>query len=123
MNVTLRYGRIGLPMEINDDLEAQVLRLNPSPPLQEQSKALEDSFRSPIGTPGLDKLAQGRESACIVISDVTRPVPNEKILEPMLACLHDSGIPKDKITILVATGPHRPNEGEELEEMIGARIK
>jgi nickel-dependent lactate racemase len=50
-------------------------------------------------------------------------VPNEAILEPMLACLHDSGIPEDKITILVATGLHRPNEGEELEEMIGARIK
>lgn len=123
MNITLRYGRIGLPVEINDDLDVQVLRLNPSPPLQEQSRVLEDSFRSPIGTPSLDKLAQGRESACIVISDVTRPVPNEMILEPMLACLHDSGIPEDKVTILVATGLHRPNEGEELEEMIGARIK
>jgi nickel-dependent lactate racemase len=123
LNITLRYGRIGLPVDINDDLDAQVLRLNPSPALEEQSQVLEDSFRSPIGTPSLDKLARGRESACIVISDVTRPVPNERILEPMLSCLHDSGIPEDKITILIATGLHRPNEGAELEEMIGPRIK
>jgi hypothetical protein len=44
MNITLRYGRIGLPVEINDDLDAQVLRLNPSPPLEEQSRVLEESF-------------------------------------------------------------------------------
>ncbi|HEX8236809.1 MAG TPA: nickel-dependent lactate racemase [Abditibacteriaceae bacterium] len=123
MNVTLRYGRIGLPMEIDEDLDAQVLRLNPSPPLEQQSRVLEESFRSPIGSAPLDNLAQGRESACIVISDVTRPVPNEMILEPMLACLHDSGIAEDKITILIATGLHRPNEGDELEEMIGTHIK
>jgi len=123
MNITLRYGRTGLPIEIPDDLDVSVLRLNPLPALIDEAQAIEESFRSPIGTPSLDRLAKGRESACIVISDVTRPVPNEKILTPMLACLHDSGIPEDKITILNATGLHRPNEGPELEEMIGKRIK
>jgi hypothetical protein len=73
VNITLRYGRIGLPIEINDDLDVQVLRLNPSPPLQQQSRVLEDSFRSPIGTASLDKLAQGRESACIVIQRCHAP--------------------------------------------------
>lgn len=123
MKVTLRYGRTGMPIDIPDDLDTQVLNLHPLPPLEDDVAMLEDSLRSPIQSQSLDRLAQGRESACIVISDVTRPVPNEKILEPMLACLHDSGIPEDKITILVATGLHRPNEGPELEEMIGAKIK
>lgn len=119
----LRYGRDGLTVEIPDDLDVQVLRLHPLPPLQDDRAALEDSLRSPIASPPLERIARGRESACIVISDVTRPVPNEKILQPMLSCLHDSGIAEDKITLLVATGLHRPNEGAELEEMIGARIK
>jgi nickel-dependent lactate racemase len=123
MQLTLRYGRTGLPLELSDDLDTTVLRLNPLPPLGDDTASIEESFRSPIGTASLDRLAKGRDSACIVISDVTRPVPNEKILTPLLACLHDSGIPEDKITILNATGLHRPNEGPELEEMIGTRIK
>lgn len=123
MNITLRYGRTGMPLQVPDDLDIQVLRLNPLPPLEATAAAIENSYRSPIQLSSLDRLARGRESACIVISDVTRPVPNEQILAPMLSCLHDSGIPEAKITVLVATGLHRPNEGAELEEMIGPRIK
>src|SRR4029079_15062012 len=33
-----------------------------------------------------------------------------------------SGIPRHKITILIATGLHRPNEGPELVEMVGQEI-
>jgi nickel-dependent lactate racemase len=40
----------------------------------------------------------------------------------MLAILEQSGIPREAITILVATGMHRPNEGEELVELLGAEI-
>src|SRR6185312_10154554 len=76
----------------------------------------------PTGTAPLADLAKGRKDACIVICDITRPVPNEMILTPILATLEAAGIPRDKITILVATGLHRPNEGEELVEMVGARI-
>lgn len=123
MKLVLRYGRDSLPIEIPDDVDAQVLRLNPLPPLQNEAAAIENSLRAPLGSAPLDKIARGRESACIVISDVTRPVPNEKILEPMLACLHDCGIAENKITLLIATGLHRPNEGPELEEMVGSRIK
>ncbi len=123
MKLVLRYGRDGLPIEISDDVDAQVLRLNALPPLQDEAAAIENSLRAPLGSAPLDTIARGRESACVVISDVTRPVPNEKILEPMLACLHDCGIAENKITLLVATGLHRPNEGPELEEMVGSRVK
>jgi nickel-dependent lactate racemase len=122
MKITLRYGRDGMPLQVADDLDAEVLHLNPLPPLENEAEKIENSLRSPIGSPPLDKLAQGRESACIVICDVTRPVPNEKLLAPLLTCLQESGIAREKITILIATGLHRPNEGAELEEMVGARI-
>ncbi len=123
MKIALAYGRSGLTASVPDDVDAQILRFNALPQVENESQVVEESFRSPIGCAPLDKLARGRESACIVISDVTRPVPNETILRPMLDCLHDSGLSRDQITILVATGLHRPNEGAELEEMIGAPIK
>lgn len=49
-------------------------------------------------------------------------MPNELILRPVLATLESAGIPRDKITILVATGLHRPNEGDELIEIVGRHI-
>ena len=51
-----------------------------------------------------------------MICDITRPVPNEMILRPVLETLQSSGIAQDKITILIATGLHRPNEGDELAD-------
>ena len=36
--------------------------------------------------------------------------------------LHASGIEPGKVLILVATGLHRPNQGAELEEMVGPEI-
>ena len=68
------------------------------------------------------RLAEGRADACVVISDITRPVPNEIILRPLLETLESSGIPRDRILILVATGLHRPNLGDELVEMVGHYI-
>jgi len=122
LKVELRYGRELLPVEIPDNLDVQFLHLNRLPTVEDENEAIKESFRSPIGSAPLAEIARGKSSACIVISDVTRPVPNQKILAPMLEVLQESGIAQDKITILVATGLHRPNVGEELEEMIGQEI-
>ncbi|WP_136795284.1 nickel-dependent lactate racemase [Desulfosediminicola ganghwensis] len=84
--------------------------------------AVASALESPIGTPALSELARTRSSACIVISDITRPVPNKIILPPILKTLEESGIERQNTTILIATGMHRPNLGDELESMIGADI-
>jgi nickel-dependent lactate racemase len=67
-------------------------------------------------------LARSRTNACVVISDVTRPVPNATLLPPILSTLEASGIPRQAILILVATGLHRPNLGDELAEMVGPEV-
>ena len=67
----------------------------------------------------LHDLARGRRSACILICDITRPVPNRLFLRPMIETMTGSGIPLDQITVLVATGLHRPNLGDELAEVVG----
>ncbi len=122
MNVHLSYGRSGLDFQVPGDLETQVLHLNALAPLPDEVAAVHHALENPIGTPPLSTLARGKRTVCIVISDVTRPVPNRKLLAPMLQILENSGISRQNITILVATGLHRPNWGPELEEMIGAEI-
>jgi nickel-dependent lactate racemase len=56
------------------------------------------------------------------VCDITRPVPNRIILPPVLQTLEAQGMSRQNILILIATGLHRPNEGAELEEMLGPEI-
>ncbi len=122
MRVQLEYGRTGLDVELPDDRVVRKLAYKDAVPLPEPAASLLESLAQPIGTPPLAELARGRTSACIAICDITRPVPNEMILRPLLATLETAGIARDEITILIATGLHRPNLGAELVELVGQEI-
>ncbi|NUQ01835.1 MAG: nickel-dependent lactate racemase [Armatimonadetes bacterium] len=122
MRIDFEYGRQGLAVDLPDERLRAVLRLNPMPPLADQEGGVAAALRTPLGCQPLAELARGRRDACIVICDITRPVPNQRILPSLIATLEEAGIPSERITILIATGNHRPNEGDELVEMIGADI-
>jgi nickel-dependent lactate racemase len=121
MRVTLDYGRTGLPVELPDSTIGP-LAIRPAPPLADPEAAISWAMANPFGTKPLAELAHGRRSACVLICDVTRPVPNRLLLPPIVRTLEAQGVPRVRILILVATGLHRPNEGAELEEMVGAEI-
>jgi lactate racemase len=55
----------------------------------------------------------------IVVDDMTRPTPVHLILPSVLARLSETGLPVDAITILVATGTHRPMTDPELRSKLG----
>ena len=84
--------------------------------------AVYDALTNPVESSPLRELASGKKNACVVISDFTRPVPNRIILPPILHTLEECGIKRNHITILVATGMHRPNLGEELQYVVGREI-
>ncbi len=122
MRVKLDYGKTGIEAELPDANVSAVLRITPAPRLSEPADAIRAALESPIGTPSLEQMAAGRRDACIVVCDITRPVPNSTLLPPMLEILNAAGIPDERITILVATGTHRPNLGAELDALLGAEI-
>ena len=101
---------------------AHTIEMDPIPALADPIAAVREALANPIGSPCLEELAKGRKDACIVISDITRPVPNQITLPPIMEALEKGGIPRDKVTILIATGMHRPNLGAELESMVGREI-
>ncbi|OHB71105.1 MAG: hypothetical protein A2V70_04010 [Planctomycetes bacterium RBG_13_63_9] len=122
MRVHLEYGRTGLEVELPDAQVVKCLGYRAAEPLADAESAVAERLLRPTGAAALAELARGRRDACVVISDVTRPVPNQTILPPILAALQESGIPRERILILVATGMHRPNLGNELVEMVGRWI-
>src|SRR5712671_2991398 len=50
---------------------------------------------------------------------LAQPVPNGLFLAPLIRTLLEAGVAAAGITVLVATGLHRPNEGAELAELVG----
>jgi nickel-dependent lactate racemase len=109
-------------VEVNLPETSRLLEMKPLPGLSDPVGAVQMAISTPVGSPPLAEVARGRRSACVVISDVTRPVPNRTILPPILATLEASGIPRRAITILIATGMHRPNLGEELQSLVGREV-
>jgi nickel-dependent lactate racemase len=123
MKVTLDYGRTGLNVTLPDDrLIAPPLSIRPAEPLANPAAAIQAALTHPIGSRPLAEIARGKKSACIVICDITRPVPNKDLLPPILRTIEAAGVPRSAITILIATGLHRPNEGDELIELVGEEI-
>jgi nickel-dependent lactate racemase len=122
MRITLDYGRTGLDVDLPDARVVGPLAIQPVAPLDNPEAAVADALAQPIGAPPLAAVARGRKNACILVCDVTRPVPNRLILPPLLRTLEDQGLNCRDICILVATGLHRPNEGTELEEMLGPEV-
>ncbi len=116
----LLYGEKTVNLELPD--RVALLEMMPAEALSDQTSAIQEALVNPIESPPLEELARGRKNACIVISDITRPVPNKIILPPLLKTLKENGIGRENITILVATGMHRPNLGDELESMVGREI-
>ena len=119
MQITLDYGRTPLTVELPPEARATIVRKPEMTLPVDPGAAIRAALDAPMGCAPLSKLAQGAKTACILICDITRPVPNGLFLRPMIERLMAAGVPADGVTVLVATGLHRPNLGDELEEVLG----
>lgn len=118
MQVQLAYGRGRLPIEVPDS--ATVIMPEELPGLPHEQAAFTDAVRAPIGTPPLRDLVADTDRVAIVIADITRPSPSERLVPWILAEL--AHVPRENFVILNGTGSHRANTREELTQMLGAEI-
>jgi nickel-dependent lactate racemase len=118
-SVGLLYGREGLRVKLPPGADPVLIAKRPLPVYPDPAAAVEHALSHPVGARPFEELARGRRSACILICDITRPVPNHLFLRPLIERLRSGGIALADIVVLVATGLHRPNEGEELAEVVG----
>ena len=118
--ITIPYGKGHLTCDIPHDglLVSRVEELKSE---KTGLQLVEEALAAPIGSPSLQELAVGKDRCTIIISDHTRPVPSRDILPPMLRQLRE-GNPDIHVTLLVATGFHRPTTTKELEAKLGEEI-
>jgi len=119
MRIELAFGKTGLEAELPEGLRYQFLEARSAVGLEDGAAALEAAMDAPIGTAPLAELARGKKTAAISVCDITRPAPNRLVLPPLLARLEQGGIPRENVTVLIATGLHRPATDNEIREIIG----
>jgi len=123
VKVTLKYSTEGVPIEI-ETTPGFIGVLEPSEPepVQNPLGAVSECLRRPIQSKPLSEISRGRKNACVVISDITRPAPNRLMLPSILETVETIGIPRSAVTILIATGIHRPSTEEERVRLVGPEI-
>ncbi len=117
--IELNYGKGSMLAAMPDTAELRIIRKPQMPVLTDSAEAVQQALENGVGCGSLAEVAKQAGSASIAICDITRPVPNHLFLRPVIETLLASGMSAADITVIVATGLHRPNEGAELEELIG----
>lgn len=117
--IDLAYGRGFLQIRLPENASPTIIRKTKKSKIENPDEVIREALACPIGAPNLKDFAKGKKTACILICDITRPVPNHLFLRILVDELTGAGIPLEGICVLVATGLHRPNDGAELHELVG----
>lgn len=120
---SIPYYTSSLPLHVDEKNLKAVLtsRTDSYDAGKAEAELVRDALAHPIGTPRLRELAKGKHTVVIVTSDHTRAVPS-KLTLPILLEEIRAGSPDADITILIATGLHRPTTEEEQRRMFGDEI-
>ena len=120
MKIKLAYGKMGLEINLPDDVSVTVVEPEYVDGLPDQAGAVRDALRHPIGSPPLKALVKPSDKVGIAFSDITRPTPNHLILPVLLGELDH--VPNERIVLFNSTGTHRANTEAELRGMLGDEI-
>jgi nickel-dependent lactate racemase len=115
MKINLAYGEGLLPIELPDG-RTTVIQPSHQPGLPDEKAALLSALTQPIGSPPLRQRIRPGHKVCVIFTDLTRATPNERIIPLLLE--HLAEVPRHQLTLLNATGTHRPNTQTELEKML-----
>lgn len=112
-------GKKTVALQIPDSVPVQWVASREMKPAQDVRRAVEEALNRPIGTSRLRDLVRPGQTVALVVTDITRRLPEEIIVPILLKELEAGGIAKKNITAVVATGTHRPNTPQELLEKFG----
>ena len=121
MKTTIPYHKTRMAIEIPDKNLVGTLVAHHAEVNGTEQEIVERAMDNPIGSPSLEELVKGKRRMVIISSDHTRPVPSRVTMPIILRRIREAN-PDIDITILIATGFHRPTTHEELVERYGEEI-
>lgn len=111
------YEQSTRTLSFPDDWDVRYCAMQKRPTMTQQQ--ILDRICNPIGTDGLEELAAGKKSACIIIDDISRPTPGALLLPMVIGKLVKAGMDYSQIKVLIALGGHRPMTRQEMQIKVG----
>ena len=119
MTITLQYGDSGLNVDLRH-ARVDVITPRQVEGLPDEAASFLHAVAQPMDGPPLRDTVSSGERVAIVIPDLTRAFPSERVLPWLLAELSHIA-PKD-LTILIGTGSHRAATADEIAGLVGADV-
>ena len=114
--ISLCYGEGALEVDIPAS-NIEVIEPIYVPGLPDEAGGVNAAMQNPVDSPPLRDLISSRHKVAIVIPDITRPFPGERIL-PLI--VEEIGhVPNEQVTIVIGTGSHRTSTHEEVVRLVG----
>lgn len=118
-SLELRYGKNTIPVHLKHPYTVYTPQL--PEPAKEPQKMVALALDRPIGSLPLERLVRPGERVVIVLSDITRPVPYQEVLPPLLDRLADAAISREDMVLLFANGTHRGMTAADAARILGQK--
>jgi len=118
-HINLPFGKESLDLRVPADVLAGVLWPKPARALPDAELEIDRVLDKPLGCPTIEEIVHPCDRVLIVIDDYTRATPVQLVLPHLLERIQRGGVQDEQITLLIATGTHRPCTPQELLEKIG----
>jgi nickel-dependent lactate racemase len=118
---SLLYGRGAVHLELGERSPEEIIYKRTAL-VKSESSIIAQALSEPIGTNRLSVLAEKKQSAVILISDISRLCPSYLFLPALIDELLSGGLTADRITVIVALGLHRKQTVEELKQLVGEEV-
>ena len=122
MKISIPYGKDKTILDIPEDNILDIVQGGDSFSGKDEKEVISRAIADPIGSDLLSEIARGKTSACILVSDITRPSPSYKFLPQLIEELNSAGIPLSNIKVILGLGIHRPHTDKEKAKLVGDYI-
>ena len=123
VTVRMPYGKSMVDVEVPDENLNGILESKAHHFERELSEEdlVERALDNPVASKQLEEMVEGKDKIVYITSDHTRPVPSSVTMPIVLRRIREVN-PDVDITILIATGYHRPTTREEMIDKFGKEI-
>lgn len=121
--ISLPYGKTSVKLHVPEKNLKSVLECAHAPAGEKKNEEelVREALAAPVGTEKLCDMAEGKKKILIITSDHTRAMPSHITMPILLEEVRRKN-PTADITILIATGLHRPTTEAEQRARFGDRI-
>jgi len=122
MKVSFPFGEKKVQVELPDNLNLDFIQFKRSFFVNDFTDFFIKKIKNPIKERSLFEIAKERKSACILVSDLTRPSGANIFLPILVNLLNTCGIKDDNISIIISSGLHRDLTSQEKKELVGSEV-